>query len=165
MRYAERAAYCISAATASARLAGMPASSWAILGDVSTRNVELTNEAFDAMNHRDLDWLIAHCDPGVEMHMRGVAGEPVRYVGPAGVREYFRDIAEIWESVEFVPEEIRDLGDNVFVILRQRFRGRGSGVDVEGRLACTHRLRDGALIELRSYCDVAEGLAAAGLDQ
>ena len=54
-------------------------------------------------------------------------------------------------------------GDRVFVILRQRFRGRGSGVDVEGRVAS--RRRDGALSELRSYRDVAEGLAAAGLDQ
>jgi ketosteroid isomerase-like protein len=116
------------------------------------------------MNRRDLDWLVAHCDPGVEMHMRGVAGEPVLYVGAAGIRDYFRDVAEIWETVEFVPEDVRDLGDRVFVILRQRFRGRGSGVDVEARTACTYRLRGGALTELRSYGDVAEGLAAAGLD-
>ena len=54
-------------------------------------------------------------------------------------------------------------GDRVFVILRQRFRGRGSGVDVEGRVAC--RLRHGALTELRSYLEVAAGLAAAGLDR
>jgi ketosteroid isomerase-like protein len=135
------------------------------LDDVPTPNTELTNQPFEAMNRRDLDWLTAHCDPGVEMHMHGVTGEPVLYVGPAGMREYFRDIAEIWESVEFVPEQIRDLGDGVFVILRQRFRGRGSGVGVEGRIACTYRLRDGALIELWSYRDVAEGLAAAGLDQ
>jgi ketosteroid isomerase-like protein len=132
---------------------------------VSTRNVELTNQAFEAMNRRDLDWLTAHCDPSVEMHMHGVTGEPVLYVGAEGMRDYFRDIAEIWESVEFVPEEIRDLGDRIFVILRQRFRGRGSGVDVEGRLACTYRLRDDALIELRSYRDVAEGRAAAGVDE
>lgn len=136
----------------------------AILGDVSTPNVELVHQAFDALNRRDLDWLISHCDPDVEMHMRGVAGEPVLYVGAAGMREYFRDIGEIWESVEFVLEDVRDLGDSVLVIFRQRFRGRGSGVDVEGRSACTFRLRDGALTELRSYRDVAEGLAAVGLD-
>jgi ketosteroid isomerase-like protein len=116
------------------------------------------------MNRHDLDWLVAHCDPGVERHMQGVAGEPVLYVGAAGIRDYLRDIAEIWETVEFVPEDVRDLGDRDFVILRQRFRGRGSGVDVEARPACIYRLRDGALTELRSYGDVAEGLAAAGLD-
>jgi len=49
--------------------------------------------AFEAINRRDLDWLVAHCDPGVEMHIRGVAGEPVRYVGAAGIRDYLRDIA------------------------------------------------------------------------
>jgi hypothetical protein len=65
----------------------------AILGDVSTRNLELTHQAFEAIHRRDLDWLVAYCDPGVEMHMRGVAGEPVGYVGAAGIREYLRDIA------------------------------------------------------------------------
>ena len=86
------------------------------------------------------------------------------YVGAAGIREYFRDMAEIWESIEFVPEEIRDLGDRLLVIFRQRARGRGSGVDVENRAACTYRLRDGVLIELRSYPEVAEAAAAAGVD-
>jgi ketosteroid isomerase-like protein len=98
------------------------------------------------------------------MHMRGVRGRAGAVHGRAGIRDYFRDIAEIWVTVEFVPEDVRDLGDRVFVILRQRFRGRGSGVDVETRTACTYRLRGGALTELRSYADVAEGLAAAGLD-
>jgi hypothetical protein len=31
---------------------------------VSTPNVELAHEAIGAMNRRDLDWLIAHSDPG-----------------------------------------------------------------------------------------------------
>jgi len=111
---------------------------------VSTRNLELTQQAFEAINRRDLDWLIAHCDPGVEMHMRGVAGEPVRYVGPAGVREYFRDIAEIWESVEFVPEEIRDLGDSVrdpeAEVPREGERGRRRGQDLRAPTGCATAL-------------------------
>ena len=86
-------------------------------------------------------------------------------MGAAGVRDYFPDTTEIWESVEFELEDIRDLGARVFVVFRQRFRGRGSGVDVEARTACTYRMRDGALTELRSYRDVAEGLVAAGLDR
>jgi ketosteroid isomerase-like protein len=130
---------------------------------VSTPNVELAYEAIGAMNRRDLDWLIAHSDPGVEMHMHGVAGEPVQYVGAAGIRDYFRDMGEIWELMEFSLEEVRDLGDRVFILLGQRFRGRGSGVDVENTTAVVFRLRAGVLTELRSYLDVADGLAAAGL--
>lgn len=116
------------------------------------------------MNRRDLDWLIAHSDPGIELHMHGVAGEPVLYMGASGIRDYFRDMAEIWESVEFVPEDIRDLGDRIFVIVRQRFRGRGSGIDVESRVGSVCRLRGEVVIEMRSYADVGEALAAAGLD-
>ena len=47
-------------------------------------------------------------------------GEPAPYVSAAGVRDYFRDLAEIWESVEFVPEDIRDLGDRGFHTLIAR---------------------------------------------
>jgi ketosteroid isomerase-like protein len=126
---------------------------------VSTGNVELAGEAIRAMNRRDVEWLSAHCDPGIEMHMTGVVGEPVRYVGATGIRDYFRDMAELWESIEFSSEDIRDLGDRILVVLRHRLRGRASGADVEGTAACVFRLRDGVVTELRSYPDVADALA------
>jgi ketosteroid isomerase-like protein len=131
---------------------------------VPTRNIELANEAIGAMNRRDLDWLAAHSDPGVTLHMHGVAGEPVLYAGASGIRDYFRDMAEIWESIEYSADEIRDLGDRVFVVLRQRVRGRGSGLDVENSVGCIFWLRDGVVTEMRSYWDLADARAAAGLD-
>jgi ketosteroid isomerase-like protein len=41
---------------------------------VPTPNEELVHQAFEALNRRDVDWLIAHCAPGVEMHMHGGDG-------------------------------------------------------------------------------------------
>jgi ketosteroid isomerase-like protein len=73
-------------------------------------------------------------------------------------------MAEIWESIEFSADDIRDLGDRVLVILRHRLRGRGSGVDVEATVGCVFELRDGVLIEMRSYPELADALAAVGLD-
>jgi ketosteroid isomerase-like protein len=137
----------------------------AILDTVATPNVELANEAIGAMNRGDVDWLIAHSDPEVELHMYGVAGAPVLYVGAAGIRDYFRDMAEIWELLEFSLEDIRDLGDRVFVVLGQRFRGRGSGAEVANTTAAVFRLRAGVVTEMRAYLDVADALAAAGLDR
>jgi len=132
---------------------------------VSATNVELANEAIGAMNRRDLDWLIAHSDPEVELHMHGVFAEPVLYVGAEGIRDYFRDMAEIWEMMEYSAEDIRDLGDRIFIVLRQRFRGRGSGVDVETSVASIFTLRAGVVTEMRAYLEVADALAAAGLDE
>jgi hypothetical protein len=73
-------------------------------------------------------------------------------------------MAEIWESIAYSAEDVRDLGDRLFLVLRQRFRGRGSGVDVESRVGCVFELRAEVLIEMRSYPDVADALAAAGLE-
>ena len=133
-------------------------------GAMAQTNIELTRDAYDAINRRDVEWLIARVDPDVEMHMFGIAGVPVVYRGAAGIREYFRDMDELWASYEATPEEIRDLGDRVFVIGRQRFRGRASGIEVEERAALVFHLRDGLVTEMRAYESVEDGLAAAGLE-
>jgi ketosteroid isomerase-like protein len=130
----------------------------------STPTVDLTRAAYMALNRGDVEWLIQHCAPGVEMHFRGVAGEPVLYVGASGVREYFRDIARVWDSVEYTPEQIRDLGDRTLTILRRRLRGKKSGLCLEDTVACVCMLRDGAVAEIWAYRDLDEALADARLD-
>jgi len=135
----------------------------AILDLGTTRNVELASEAIAAMNRRDVEWLSAHSDPAVQLHMHGVAREPVLYVGASGIGDYFRDMGEIWESIEFSADDIRDLGERVFVALEHRLRGRGSGAEVEAEVGCVFELRDGVVIELRSYPEVTDALDALGL--
>lgn len=131
---------------------------------VSTANVELTRQAYLAMNRGDVDWLIEHSDPGLEMHFLGVAGEPVLYVGASGIRDYFRDIAEIWDSVEYMPEKVRDLGDRTLTILRRRLCGKKSGLRLEDTVACVCALRGGVVTEIWAYRDLDEVLAGARLD-
>jgi ketosteroid isomerase-like protein len=131
---------------------------------VSQTNTELTRQAYEAINRRDVEWLAARAHPDLEMHMFGVAGVPVVYRGAAGIREWFDDMDELWEWFEAVPEEIRDLGDRVFVLGRQRLGGRASGIEVEEKSALVFRLRDGLLTELRAYPSVEDALAAAGLE-
>jgi ketosteroid isomerase-like protein len=133
-------------------------------GGVSSRNVQLVREAFDAVNRGDAEWLIEHSAADVEIRGRGVAGEPVRYTGAAGIREYFHDMAESWQSMELVPEEIREVGDRVLAIANRRLRGRGSGIDVEDKVGVVYELRDGFAIRISGYRDVAEALAYLGSD-
>jgi ketosteroid isomerase-like protein len=131
---------------------------------VSTPNADMVGEACAAINRRDAHWLSEHSHPDVELRMTGVAGEPVLYTGAAGIREWVRDLAEIWESMEVIPEEIRDLGDRVFVIVTVKLRGRASGVDVETKGAMVCDLRDGKATQIRSYTDVGAALADAELE-
>jgi ketosteroid isomerase-like protein len=112
----------------------------------------------------DVQWLIEHSAPEVEIRGRGVAGEPVLYTGAAGIREYFRDMAETWQSIELVPERFHEAGDRVVVIANRRLRGRGSGIDIEDQVGIVYELRDGLAIRISGYRDVVEALAEAELD-
>lgn len=118
---------------------------------MSAGNAELVREACAAISRRDARWLIDRCDPAIELHMVGVAGEPVLYTGHAGIREWLGDLAEIWESIEFIPEEIDDRGDRVVATVLQRFRGRASGLQLEARAELVCELRDGKAVRLRTH--------------
>jgi ketosteroid isomerase-like protein len=131
-------------------------------GEVSTRNIELVRESIEAANRGDLEWLLEHAASDIELRSRGVAGEPVLYTGPAGIREYFRDMADIWQSMESAPEDIRELGDRVIAIVNRRLRGRGSGIDVEDKIGIIFELRDGVAVRVSTYRNVEEALAEAG---
>jgi hypothetical protein len=61
---------------------------------------------------------------------QGVAGEPVLYTRVSGIREYVRDMAESWQTVGTLPDDIREFGDRVVAVVDRRLRGRGSGIDL-----------------------------------
>ena len=118
-------------------------------------NADVLRGACAAINRGDADWLVERSDPEIEMHMVGVAGEPVLYRGHDGIREWFGDMAEIWDSVEFVPGEIDDRGDRLSAIVTMRLRGRASGLELNAPAALVYELRDGRAVRLRAHPGVA----------
>jgi ketosteroid isomerase-like protein len=131
---------------------------------VPSRNVELVREAFDAVNRGDVDWLIEHSTVDVELRGRGVAGEPVLYTGAAGIRDYLRDMAESWQSIELVPEDIREIDDRVVAIANRRLLGRGSGIAVQDKVGIAFELRDGLAMRISGYRGIAEALGDEEID-
>ena len=111
----------------------------------------------------DPEALIAATHPGFEMHLVGVGGEPVYYVGESGIREFFRDVSLSWESFQFKATDVRDLGDRVLVLGDVRGRGRASGVEVNDRWGWIVELRAGKAVSVRGFLDQGEALEAAGL--
>lgn len=84
---------------------------------MSRENVELVRAAFGlVIIPGDPAAMIAASEPGFEMHLVGVSGEPVHYAGPSGIRDFFRDVAQSWESFRFEATDVRDLGDRVLVL-------------------------------------------------
>jgi ketosteroid isomerase-like protein len=133
---------------------------------VSQENVDAVRRAFALITiPGDPRGMIAASDPGFEMHLVAPGGGPAYYAGPDGIREFFRDVAESWESFRFEATDIRDLGDSVLVLGDVRGCGRGSGVEVDDRWAWIVKLRGGRAISLRGFLDQHEALEAAGLSE
>jgi ketosteroid isomerase-like protein len=133
---------------------------------MSRQNVELVRGAFGVVTiPGDPEAMIAASHPDFEMHLVGVAGEPVYYAGASGIREFFRDVAESWESFQFTATDLRDLCDRVLVLGHVRGRGRVSGAEVDDRWAWIVELRAGSAVSLRGFLDEREALEAAGLSE
>jgi ketosteroid isomerase-like protein len=97
------------------------------------------------------------------MHLTGVTGEAVYYAGERGIRQFFRDVAESWESFRFDGTDFRDLGDRVLVFGDVRGRGRLSRVEVVDRWAWIIELSEGRATSLRGFLDRNQALRAAGV--
>jgi ketosteroid isomerase-like protein len=89
---------------------------------MSNETVELTLLITDAFNRRDVDAVIALWDdegvwyPAIEALTEGRRA----YHGPAGWRQYFRDLAEFAEEGHIDWSEGYDLGDQVLVLGQPR---------------------------------------------
>ena len=133
---------------------------------MSHENLEVVRGAFaDITIPGDPEPMIAASHPDFEMELVRVGGGPAHYTGASGIREFFRDVSESWESFRFESTDIRDLGDRVLVLGDVRGCGRGSGVEVDGQWAWIIEMRDGRAASLRGFLDQSEALEAAGLSE
>jgi ketosteroid isomerase-like protein len=88
---------------------------------------------------------------------------PSTYIGPEGVREFFRRWVGTFDDWGYEATEMIDAGDSVVVHIRQWGRGKGSGATVEGDFWQVWTIRDGKVVRSTHCSDKAEALEAAGL--
>ena len=70
-------------------------------------------------------------DPQIELDMSERIFNPAVYRGHEGARQFYGEIAEIWDSWLSEPEQMFESGEQVVVFVRSRGRGKSSGVEVE----------------------------------
>jgi ketosteroid isomerase-like protein len=68
-----------------------------------------------------------------------------------------------WDEYHEVLEELVDLGDRVFGTFYLRGRGRGTGIEIDGRLYSVYTVRDGKVARMDEYATRTEALEAVGL--
>ena len=135
---------------------------------VSQANVESFKRAFDAINRRDPEALVAELDPEVEWHsaiLMAMGGKQTVYRGHDGVREWLRDLYETLSEFQAEYPDIRDLGDRTVAIGSVRARGTGSEAEIESPHGTVVEFKDGKGIRIQTYLDPAEALEAAGVQE
>jgi ketosteroid isomerase-like protein len=84
------------------------------------------------------------------------------YHGREGLREFFRELAEMLDDVRYAPPEYQPVSDDVIVVLtRLEGAGRGSAVPVGQDLGLVYEFRGGLVKRLTAYGSHDEAFKAA----
>ena len=101
---------------------------------MSRENVDVVRRLYEAIARRDSEAVLALYDPDVEWDMSGYPyGDMLtkRSRGHEGLRAFWRELYDAWESYEHDCHELIDAGAHVISIVTDRGRGRTSGAEVE----------------------------------
>jgi ketosteroid isomerase-like protein len=129
------------------------------MGDADEgENAKTIRRAHEALNHGDIDALVALCEEGFRLDMSDRIFNPAVYTGHDGIRRFYSEVRDVWESYDWEPEELIESGPNVVVLVRSTGKGRGSGVEVDRETAMVWRMREGRATSVRFYRNRDEAL-------
>jgi ketosteroid isomerase-like protein len=126
---------------------------------VSASDIEVVRQVYDAYQRRDPGPLESLFAPDIEWRM---TSDPAPRRGLDGVRASVADWLGEFEDESTEVEELIDAGDGRVVgVVRDRGRGKGSGVQVESRFFHLWVLRDGRVAGFVEFTTREEALEAA----
>jgi ketosteroid isomerase-like protein len=122
--------------------------------------IELIKAVFAAFAERDLDFMLAHASDDIVFTAVGAdyAGRTDPYIGHDGIREYFRDVAEVWDDIRVTPTDFRQIGETVLVT--GKVSARSPARVIAGSSGWIWRVRDGKIVYVRVYPSAGEAIAA-----
>jgi ketosteroid isomerase-like protein len=126
---------------------------------MSRENVEIVRRAFDSWNRGSGD-VASWYHPDVEL---GGPDVPGVFHGYEGLRRFREDMLSAWEYFHLTVDEFIDRGDNVLALTRGHGRGKGSGADIEQRVAHLCTVQEGKIRRLWIFQDREQALEALGL--
>jgi ketosteroid isomerase-like protein len=133
---------------------------------MSQQNVELHRRYIRAFNARDVEGLIACCDPNIELHSTFAAADGAVYHGHDGMRVYHQDMTDAWgDELGVETSAYFDLGERTLAFHVLHGRGRASGADVALPIAQVSHWRDGLMIFFKGYPRREDALRALGVSE
>ena len=129
---------------------------------MSKENVELVRWTFT----RDPTRFFSLFDDEIELDARPNADLPGTVLVGRGrelVERFCREYWGTWAEYSAEPQSFVDAGDHVVVEVRERGKGKGSGVPFETTHTQVWTLRDGKLVRWLLFADRDEALDIVGL--
>jgi ketosteroid isomerase-like protein len=127
---------------------------------VAGENVEILRDAYEALNRGEVDAALSVLEPDAEWQEHSDLPEADVYRGREVIRTFLCSYLDSWEEFRQETEDLVDAGDRVAVILHMAAKGKGSGIEVEGRYAHLWTMRNGKGVRVDAYADPADALAA-----
>jgi ketosteroid isomerase-like protein len=115
---------------------------------------QIIHAAYDAWSRRDIDDLLEVVHPDAEA--RPILGANVGtdvYRGHDGLRRWFEDLHQEWDTFETSVGRIEERGDRALCTIRVHARGRASGVVIDGELYHLIEVREGLISRLHAFRD------------
>jgi ketosteroid isomerase-like protein len=133
-------------------------------GPMSEENVEVVSRMYEAFRRGDAEAAFGYIDPAV------VTDASHRVDGRIGhgrdeLTAILGEWLGTWDDWRQEVEEMRDLGDRVLVIETQRGRGKGSGIEWEGRFGMLYELESGKITRWTIYDDLTKAMEDTGLSE
>jgi|SRR5215207_6400866 ketosteroid isomerase-like protein len=132
---------------------------------MSQENVEIVRQAFERLNRGDVDGVIELCDEAFVIDMSERVFNPDVYHGHDGIRRFYEGVVDAWEHYEWNVEDALTAQDAVVAMLHCLGHGRGSGLEIDWRVAWIWTVRDGRATSLRFYRDRDRAVEAVGLSE
>jgi ketosteroid isomerase-like protein len=129
---------------------------------VESDTIRQLRDGYEAFNRGEYEEVLEQWHPEVAVHDRPEVPDPRDYEGLEGAREAFAGVVGLFAEYEIEPVEFIDGGDQVVAVLRQRGRGRSSGVEVEGEIVHLWNVKDGKVMDLRAFSSKHDALEHLG---
>ena len=124
-------------------------------------NAEIVRRFYEEWSAGEVPGPAEHMHADIEYVNPEGAVEPGTRRGVVGFTDAVRKTFDAWEYWRAEPVELREVGDCVVAVVRYCTRGRGSGVEIEGRESALWTFRDGKVARYQWFHGVDDAGAAA----
>jgi ketosteroid isomerase-like protein len=134
---------------------------------MSQENVEMIRRGWEAWLRGDMHALVADWDSEVVWSTEHFRDWPEgEYQGVEGVVRFLNEWLEVWGDYEIDVDDVLAAPDGrVVSLIRQRGKGRESGVAMTMEMAQIATIRDGKIARFDNYENREDALEAAGLSE